>query len=139
MRLGRRRHAGLDHPRQGEADQGGARQHDDRLRAAELGGGRQEVAHLLVAQVARQAVDLLPGTAHIVGDGGRIGGDGVGKCLRRTRNARDRVGAGRLGTVRDVLGLGADRIADSAADAFCLLLDLFRDAAEPLVVPRVGA
>ena len=72
-------------------------------------------------------------TAHIVGD------DGVGQCLRRTRNARDRVGTGRFRPVRYVLGLGADRITDSAADAFCLLLDLFRDAAEPLVVPRVGA
>ena len=116
---GRRRYAGLDHPRQGEADQRGAGQHDDRLRAAELGGGRQKIAHLLVAQIARQAVDLLPGTAHIVGDGGRIGGDGVGQRLRRARNARDRVGAGRLGTVGDVLGLGADGITDSAGR--CLL------------------
>ena len=70
---------------------------------------------------------------------GEFGSDSVGQRLRRTPNARDRVGAGRLGTVGDVLGLGADCIADSAANARRLLLHLFRNAAEPLVVPRAGA
>ena len=134
--LGRHRDASLHHPRQGKPEQRGSREHDDRLRAAEFSCGGQEIADVLFAQIACQLVDLLAGSPHILGDGRRIGSDSVGKRLGRAGNARDRIGSRRLGTIRDVFGLRADRVANGAPDAGCLLSHLFREATEASVVAR---
>jgi hypothetical protein len=90
---------------------------DDRLGAAELAVDA-EIAHL--CPDACQAVDLLSGTAQY---SQRRRGRPV--PAPRATPATASAPAAQTRPLRP--RPGADRITDSAADAFCLLLDLFRD------------